>query len=229
MTVNAIWAQSVSGVIGLRNQLPWSVPEDLAHFKSKTLGSTVVMGRKTWDSLPASFRPLKGRRNLVLTRDESWESEGAVPVHSVAEAVSEAGKLEHGVDGDLWVIGGSEIYNLFLPYVNQVELTLVFADVAGDAYAPTVPDVFSRVSASERLTSRSGLLYQFVSLQRQGDASSVTGRYEPDTAKEQVQPPHQVKPNLSDPSVRKNLFADVREEARADRVERLKAKGKKSS
>jgi dihydrofolate reductase len=224
MTVKAIWAQNVAGVIGLRNRLPWSVPEDLTHFKKMTVGSTVVMGRKTWDSLPPSFRPLKGRRNLVLTRDTGWESEGAVPVHSVHEAVVEASKLEHGVDGDLWVIGGSEIYNLFLPHVAEVVLTVVHADIAGDAYAPTLPDSFSRVSASERLTSRTGLLYEFTVLARQEVTGSVPEALGENAVEVDASAAGDSMRTLSDPAVRRALFSEVREEARADRAERRKAK-----
>ncbi|HOW96069.1 MAG TPA: dihydrofolate reductase, partial [Mycolicibacterium fallax] len=98
MTLSLIWAQSVSGVIGRDGDIPWQLPEDMAHFKELTLGHPVLMGRATWESLPPRFRPLPGRRNLVLTRDRAYRAEGA-------EVLTE---LPADLDG--WVIGGAQVY-----------------------------------------------------------------------------------------------------------------------
>src|SRR5262245_36659386 len=98
-----IWAQSTSGVIGRANGIPWQLPEDQARFKQLTLGQTVVMGRLTWESLPAKVRPLPGRRNVVITRDPGYVAEGA--------------EVLTGLDDVLrgWVIGGAQIYAQALP------------------------------------------------------------------------------------------------------------------
>ena len=100
MTVGLIWAQSTSGVIGRDGAIPWHLPEDLARFKALTMGHTVVMGRRTWDSLPERFRPLPGRRNIVLTRNGAVDATGAEVMGSMDEAL---------VDEPTWVIGGSEM------------------------------------------------------------------------------------------------------------------------
>jgi len=108
VSVNLIWAQSANGVIGADGQLPWRIPEDLAHFRMLTDGGTVVMGRATWESLPPRFRPLPGRRNVVLTRQQDWSAPGAVVAHTLDEALTSA-------DGDVWVIGGASVYAAALP------------------------------------------------------------------------------------------------------------------
>ena len=126
--IGLIWAQAANGVIGRGNTIPWHLPEDLAHFRAVTTGSTVVMGRRTWDSLPPRFRPLPGRRNVVLTRDRSWTAEGAEVVHSLDEALV----------GDVWVIGGGDVYAAALPLADVVELTELQEDFDGDVQAPVL-------------------------------------------------------------------------------------------
>ena len=88
MRINLILARASNGVIGLNNQLPWHLPEDMAHFKQQTAGAPVIMGRKTWDSLPPRFRPLPGRQNIVVTRQEDWNETGALRSSSVQDALS---------------------------------------------------------------------------------------------------------------------------------------------
>ena len=95
--VGLIWAQSTSGVIGRDGSIPWDVPEDLIRFKELTVGRTVVMGRRTWESLPARFRPLPGRRNVVLTHQTDFMADGATVLQSLDDALT---------DPDTWVIGG---------------------------------------------------------------------------------------------------------------------------
>ena len=151
MTLSLIWAQARSGVIGRDGDIPWQLPEDMAHFKELTLGHPVLMGRATWESLPPRFRPLPGRRNLVLTRDPGYRAEGA-------EVVT---VLPTGFDG--WVIGGAQIYALALPLAGRCEVTEVDVDLpfrGGDAVAPVLDGSWS-VSAGEWLTSRTGLRYRF--------------------------------------------------------------------
>ncbi len=116
-------ARADNGVIGVDGDLPWRIPADLRHFKQITKGRPMIMGRKTFDSLPGL---LEGRRHIVLTRDADWEEEGAEIAHSVDEAL----KLANGPH--VCVIGGAEIYRLFLPHADRIELTEVKANPAGD-------------------------------------------------------------------------------------------------
>ena len=162
--VGLVWAQSTSGVIGRGGDIPWRVPEDLAHFKQVTMGHTVVMGRRTWDSLPAKFRPLPGRRNLVLSRQADFMADGAEVVDSLdtAFAISET-------EPQLWVIGGEQIYMLALPYATRCEVTEVEIDLSrddDDALAPVLDEAWLG-ETGEWLTSRSGLRYRFHSYCRQ--------------------------------------------------------------
>lgn len=158
MSVALVWAQSTSGVIGRDGGIPWHVPEDLARFKELTLGHTVVMGRRTWDSLPARFRPLPGRRNVVLTRNRGFDAPGAEVVGSIDDAI----------DDQTWVIGGSEIYHLALPAATRCEVTEVEIDLRledDDALAPVLDESWTGTSGDWH-DSTSGLRYRFHSFQR---------------------------------------------------------------
>ena len=116
-------ARAQNGVIGRNGALPWRLPADLKRFKALTLGSAMVMGRKTFDSLPGL---LPGRRHIVLTRDPDWSAPGAEVVHDIEQALAlTAGER-------LSVIGGADIFALFLPLAGRIELTEVLADVEGD-------------------------------------------------------------------------------------------------
>jgi dihydrofolate reductase len=132
-----IWAQTREGVIGAHGSIPWHIPEDFAHFKSITDGHVVVMGRKTWDSLPAKARPLPGRRNIVVTRNSDWHAEGAERAESVTEALATTDPDE------VWVIGGSEIYRAAMPFATVIAVTEVGGDgIVGDVYAPRISGDF---------------------------------------------------------------------------------------
>jgi dihydrofolate reductase len=120
-------ARAQNGVIGKDGKLPWHLPADLKRFKALTMGSAMLMGRKTFESLPGL---LPGRRHIVLTRDPDWHAEGAEVVHDASEALAAA----HGQP--LSIIGGAEIFQLFLPTTTRVELTEVVADVEGDTLMP---------------------------------------------------------------------------------------------
>jgi dihydrofolate reductase len=128
MTVALIWAQAANGVIGRDGTLPWSLPEDLAHFRSVTAGSTVLMGRHTWESLPARFRPLPGRRNLVLTRQ---------PALAGAEVYADIEDALTGPD-DIWVIGGAAVYAAALPRADRLVVTELEHEFMGDVLAPVI-------------------------------------------------------------------------------------------
>ncbi|MGD0556673.1 MAG: dihydrofolate reductase [Streptosporangiaceae bacterium] len=155
MNVGLIWAQTPDGVIGAGNTIPWRVPEDVAHFKATTLGHTVVMGRKTWESLPPRFRPFSGRRNIVVTRDPRWAAEGTERAGSIA------GALERVTPSSTaWVIGGGEIYRAALEHATMLSVTEVDTTVEGDAYAPTVDASWTVSEDTGWQASRSGLRYR---------------------------------------------------------------------
>jgi dihydrofolate reductase len=138
MRLNLIYAQSQNGVIGINNTLPWHLPQDLAHFKAKTSGSPVIMGRKTWDSLPPKFRPLPGRTNIVITRQHQWQADGAHATHSLEAALRYLKSSTETAPEEIWVIGGAQIYTAALPLAQRVVVTVIHKDFQGDAYAPTL-------------------------------------------------------------------------------------------
>lgn len=133
-TLALIAAVARNGVIGGDNTLLWHLPEDQKFFRRTTLGCPVVMGRKTWDSLPARFRPLPGRTNIVVTRNAGWQAEGAVAVTSLDAAL----QATAGAD-KVFVIGGGELYAAALPHADELVLTEIDRDFDGDARFPAWP------------------------------------------------------------------------------------------
>ena len=136
MKISLIVAVSRNGAIGLNNQLPWYLPEDLKYFKSVTMGKPLIMGRKTFDSIG---RPLPGRANIVLTRDLQWTSDGVEVVQSVEQALV-AGEIacEAADVDEIMVIGGEQIYRMTIDLADRIYLTQVDADVEGDAFFPDI-------------------------------------------------------------------------------------------
>lgn len=169
MFLNLIFAQAANGVIGVDNKLPWHLPEDMAYFKKNTQGDVVIMGRKTWDSLPAKFRPLPGRTNIVLTRNPVTAAEltvqGAVPVASLDEAVAYCASL--ATPTEAWVIGGAELYAQALNRAYRVLVTLIHQDFEGDAYAPILGDDWVLGAQTDGVAT-SGLSYSFQTYLRDG-------------------------------------------------------------
>ncbi|WP_432509434.1 dihydrofolate reductase [Kineococcus auxinigenes] len=162
--IGMVWAQSPDGVIGDGGRLPWRVPEDLAHFKRLTAGAAVLMGRATWDSLPPRFRPLPGRRNVVLTRDRSWSAEGAEAAHDLDTALDDA--LDAG---DVWVVGGGQVYRAALARADVLVVTDVDVRVAGDTTAPEVGDgwvLTAQEPADGWATSSAGPRFRIRTLRR---------------------------------------------------------------
>ncbi|SJN32594.1 Dihydrofolate reductase [Microbacterium esteraromaticum] len=155
--VGLIWAEAADGVIGAQGGMPWHVPEDLAHFKETTLGVPVIMGRRTWDSLPERFRPLPGRENVVITRDQDWHAEGARRAANIEDAVR---SLER-----VWVIGGSDIFRQVIGQADRLEVTELDLAVAGDTFAPP-KDGWRLVDEGEWQTSRTGIRYRFLGFDR---------------------------------------------------------------
>jgi len=157
VSVGLIWAQSANGVIGNGGTLPWHLPEDLARFRAVTLGSTVVMGRATWDALPERFRPLPGRRNVVLTRQAGWEVSGAVVARSPGQALAGAGSQ------DIGVIGGASVFAALNDDAQRLDVTMLADVFPGDAMAPAIGRQWRRTSGgpdSGWLVSRTGLRYR---------------------------------------------------------------------
>lgn len=124
--ISLVVATSANNAIGLNGELPWHLPADLRQFKQVTMGKPIVMGRRTWDSIG---RPLPGRLNIVITRQRAFQADGAVVVSSPAAALKAAGDVD-----EIAIIGGAEIYELFLPKASRIYLTLVDCHVDGDTF-----------------------------------------------------------------------------------------------
>lgn len=139
--ISIIVAMTPDRVIGRDNSLPWHLPADLKHFKQVTMGKPIVMGRRTWESLPGL---LPGRRHIVITRNAAYRAEGAEIAHSLAQALTLAGDAE-----EIMIVGGAELYAQALPLAHRIYLTLVDAEVQGDAYFPAYDQDRWREIASE--------------------------------------------------------------------------------
>lgn len=130
-----IAAVARNGVIGRAGAIPWRLPGDMAHFRALTRGCPVIMGRRTWDSLPERFRPLPERTNIVLTRQTGWQATGALTAASLDDAVARA-RIVTPPQGRVFVMGGAELYAQALPRADTLELTELQADIAGDTVFP---------------------------------------------------------------------------------------------
>jgi len=156
MRVTFHLARATNGIIGRDGALPWRLPADLKRFKAQTMGKPMVMGRKTFESFPS---PLPGRRHIVLTRDRGWSADGADVAHSPEEALSMA-------NGDVAVIGGAEVFALFLNRADRIELTEVHADVEGDARVPAFGSEWREVAREDHPAVGDRPAYSFVTLER---------------------------------------------------------------
>lgn len=133
--ITLIAALSRNACIGANGSLPWRIPEDMAHFKELTMGHVVIMGRKTWESIPETFRPLPGRQNVVVTRQQTYPlPEGVERASSVEDAL-----LMHATD-DVFVIGGAEVYRASMDQADRLEITHVNKTVEGDAFFPDIDE-----------------------------------------------------------------------------------------
>ena len=146
-------------VIGRGNRLPWHLPDDLRHFKRLTLGRPIIMGRRTWESLPGL---LPDRTHIVVTRDPAYRADGALVVHSLDDAVAAAGAEE------AFVVGGAELYALALPRASRLYLTLLEAEVEGDAFFPAIDPMQWQEVAREphAADERHAYAFAFVTLER---------------------------------------------------------------
>ncbi len=151
--INMIVAMDLNRVIGNGGSIPWQgkIKSDAAHFRKTTIGKTVVMGRKTWDSLPPEFRPLPGRRNIVLTRKNSNDlPKNYYTLRDLATVISVA------MAEEVWIIGGSEIYSLFLPYARRLVITHINAHFSGDVLFPSLPYTWRMNRVIETTQTRPG-------------------------------------------------------------------------
>ncbi len=160
MRIALIAALDRNGLIGRDNDLPWRLPADLQHFKRMTMGKPILMGRLTWESLG---RPLPGRHNIVLTRDQDYQAEGATVVDSTDAALAAAGEAEEAM-----VIGGAAFYRAMLPHAERLYLTRIDAEFDGDAWFPEFDPAAWRETAREThaLDERNAYPYAFVTLER---------------------------------------------------------------
>ncbi|GIU95693.1 MAG: dihydrofolate reductase [Gaiellaceae bacterium] len=160
-----------NGVIGRNGTIPWRLPEDLRRFRELTTGHAVVMGRRTWESLPDRFRPLPSRRNVVVTRNPDWAAEGAERAGSLEEALAllEDARL-------VFVIGGAEIYAAAIPLADELALTEIDAQIEGDTFFPAWdPTEFEEVSREERV-SHDGTRFAHVTYRRRRARGRPRGR-----------------------------------------------------
>jgi len=171
--LKAIWAQARDSagrpVIGRLGTMPWHLPEDLAHFQQLTTGHAVIMGRRTWESLPAQARPLPGRVNIVVTSHDVLD--GASTVGSLAGALELATHLQDTGDladgATLWVIGGQRLYGEAVTVAHELRVTEIDLEVEGDAFAPQIdPSLWVRSHESPTQVSANGLPYRFVTYTR---------------------------------------------------------------
>lgn len=153
-----IFAQSQDGYIGKDNGLLFTIPEDMRYFREQTKGCTVIMGRKTWESIPEQFRPLPGRHNIILSRtgvptwapDVDWVHPNGDEFESLMRTASDA-----------WVIGGSQTYDLCMPWVTEIHQTVVFENRVGDTKAPIIDPTLFTLHTSSEVKSHVGIDYQF--------------------------------------------------------------------
>lgn len=161
MIVALVAAVARDGVIGRDGGLPWHLPEDMAHFRTVTLGHPVVMGRRTWDSLPERFRPLPDRRNVVVTRNPAWSGDGAEAARSLDDAL----RLLAGAER-VSVIGGAELYAAGLPLADELLLTELDLEVQGDTVFPPFDRAAFVEVSREPHVSETGKAFAFVTLRR---------------------------------------------------------------
>ncbi|HEA25748.1 MAG TPA: type 3 dihydrofolate reductase [Ectothiorhodospiraceae bacterium] len=162
MIISLIWAMDENGLIGVDNSLPWKLPADMQWFRKNTLGKPIVMGRKTFESFGG--RPLPQRTNIVITRDQTYQADDAVIVHSIEAAIQAAGDAE-----ELMVIGGSSFYEQMLPQADRLYVTRVHGEFKGDAWFPNVDwSLWQEVGKTDSdIDEKNGYACSFIEYQRQ--------------------------------------------------------------
>jgi dihydrofolate reductase len=158
--IGMIWAQASNGVIGRDGTMPWHLPEDFAHFRDTTEGHVVIMGRRTWASLPPASRPLPGRRNIVITSREDWSAEGAIRASSLDGALDAA---RSAGAGQIWIIGGGTVYREAQSLADTAVITHIDMDADGDTFAPVLGENWRLTRIAPETgwsTSRNGTRYR---------------------------------------------------------------------
>lgn len=157
--ISLIVAHDENNVIGLNNAMPWHLPGDLAYFKRTTMGKPMIMGRKTFESIG---KPLPGRTNIVITRDEEYAREGIVIVHSLEEALAQAEKESE----EIMIIGGEQIFRMILPMANRLYVTKIEKQYEGDTFFPSYGDEWQVVSQSDVNETEDGLKFTYLVYER---------------------------------------------------------------
>ncbi len=161
-----IYARSSNGAIGFEGRLPWRLPADLKRFKALTMGKPMIMGRKTFESLPGL---LPGRRHIVLTRREKWNSEGAEVVRSPGEALAAA--CDSNETGEICVVGGSAIYDVFRPMAHRIELTEIHAEYRGDTFMKPLGADWHVIAREDHDAEGDLPAFSFLTYRRQDEGS----------------------------------------------------------
>jgi dihydrofolate reductase len=161
LKVSLVVAVARGGVIGREGTIPWRIPEDVARFKALTTGHAVVMGRRTWDSLPDRFRPLPERRNIIVTRNPDWSADGAERAASLEEALRLPEGAEH-----VFVIGGAELYAAALPLADELLITEIDLEAEGDTLFPSWDRAAFHEESREQHESETGIRFSFVTYVR---------------------------------------------------------------
>ena len=159
--ISLVVAVAKNRAIGKDNHLLCHLPEDMRHFREVTLGKPVIMGRKTWESLPEAFRPLPGRHNIVVSRNAAYQAEGATVVNSLEEAIAQAGNAEQ-----VSIIGGADIFRLALPIADILDMTEIEADFDADTFFPEFRQEDWQEISRKTQQSQSGLTFSFVEYRR---------------------------------------------------------------
>ncbi|MGE7835073.1 dihydrofolate reductase [Viridibacillus arvi] len=157
--ISLIVAHDENNVIGLNNAMPWHLPGDLAYFKRTTMGKPMIMGRKTFESIG---KPLPGRTNIVITRDEEYAREGIIIVHSLEEALAQAEKESE----EIMIIGGEQIFRMTLPMADRLYVTKIEKQYEGDTFFPSYGDEWQVVSQSEVNETEDGLKFTYFVYER---------------------------------------------------------------
>ena len=171
MFISLIAAMGRNRVIGGRNALPWNMPADMAHFRALTRGKPVIMGRKTYESIGHA---LPHRPNIVITRDPAYRAEACMVVHDADAALEAASRHQRDAAAEIMIIGGAEIYSLFLPQANRMYLTVIDAEFVGDARFPEFPaDEWQETGREEHTADAANLHpYAFITLERKPSGNS---------------------------------------------------------
>ena len=157
--LNVLVAASTNNVIGKANTIPWRLPTDMKYFKKITEGHIVIMGRKSWDSLPVKFRPLPNRTNVIVTRNESFKEDGVIVFHDLDYCLNHFQSLDNS--DEVFIIGGSEIYKAAFPFADKLYLTRVLAEVDGDVYLEGFDASEWSLASSSEVMEENGLKFIF--------------------------------------------------------------------